>query len=280
MPLRSSEFQGRSVKEERGEEMARICPLFSGSTGNSYYIGTKSAGVLVDAGRSAKQMEGMLRSCEIDPLAVAGILITHEHTDHISGVRVLAKRYQIPVFASRGTLTALSGKLDGVHTYIVPDGLQLAGMTIQTFHTPHDCAESLGYRIKTHDDRVITVATDIGHLSEEVINGLLGADFVVLESNHDTMMLRDGSYPYYLQRRILSDRGHLCNDACAAFLVELAKTGTTRFLLAHLSRENNTRALALETALSALTAAGFAPGTDFILDAARESNSSGQSIIF
>ena len=260
--------------------MARLYPLFSGSKGNSYYIGSKSAGILVDAGRSAKQIDGMLKACGIDPFAIQGILVTHEHSDHVSGLRVFSKKYAIPVFASRGTLMALSGKLEGVSAYVIQDQLQLADMKIIPFRTPHDCAESLGYRIHTHDGRIITVATDIGHLSDDVRRGLLGSDFAVLESNHDLEMLASGSYPYYLKKRILSDRGHLCNKLCADFMVKLAQSGTTRFLLAHLSDENNTRALALNTAMSALTQAGFVSGSDFVLDAAEPANTAAKGILF
>lgn len=258
--------------------MARVCPLFSGSTGNSYYIGSRSAGILVDAGRSAKQIGNMLDNCGIDASAIQGIFITHEHSDHVSGLRVFAKKHSLPVFASKGTLSAL--QLEGVETCVATKGVQVADMEIDPFHIPHDCAEPLGFRIKSQDGRIVTVATDIGHLSEEVQEGLLGADFVVLESNHDEQMLRDGPYPYYLQQRILSNRGHLCNTSCAEFLPKLMKSGTRRFLLAHLSKENNTRAMALETAMSSLVQAGFISGEDFILDAARADNLSGNSILF
>lgn len=260
--------------------MARLCPLFSGSSGNSYYIGSRSAGVLIDAGRSARQIEGMLRSCGIDPLAVQGILVTHEHTDHVNGVRVFAKKYRLPIFASQGTLQALEGALADAETHVAVSGMQLAGMTVTPFHTSHDCAESLGFRIQTEDNRCFTLSTDLGCLSEEVIENLLGADFAVIESNHDVEMLRNGGYPYHLKRRILSDRGHLSNAACAAFLPELAKSGTKRFLLAHLSRENNTRAIALEASLSSLVRAGYVPDVDFLLDAAKPENAGGKAIIF
>lgn len=252
--------------------MARLCPLFSGSKGNSYYIGSKSAGILVDAGRSAKQIDGMLAACEIDPLAIQGIFITHEHTDHVSALRVFAKKYQLPIFASKGTLHALEGSVGDAVTYEVEADLQLADLNIHPFHTSHDCAEPLGFRICTGDQRVVTVCTDLGYLSDEVMENLLGSDFVVLESNHDVEMLRQGPYPWHLQKRILSDFGHLSNAVCAAFLPQLAKSGTTRMLLAHLSDENNSRTMALKTAMRALVTAGYIANQDFVLDAARPAN--------
>ena len=236
--------------------------------------------MLIDAGRSARQVDAMLKTCEIDPLAVQGILVTHEHTDHVNGLRVFAKKYGIPVFASGGTLNALGEALDCVETHVAEDGLQVAGMTVSPFHTSHDCAEPMGFRIKTEDNRIFTLATDLGFLSEEVEASLLGADFVVIESNHDVEMLRSGGYPYYLKKRILSDHGHLSNVTCAAVLPKLAQSGTRRFLLAHLSRENNSRQAALETALSSLVRAGLTENVDFLLDAAHPENALGKSIIF
>lgn len=260
--------------------MARLCPLFSGSSGNSYYIGSRSAGVLIDAGRSARQLDGMLQLCGIDPLAIQGILLTHEHSDHISGLQVFARKYKLPVYGSAGTLIALGEKLSGVEAHVAEPELELAGMSVTPFHTSHDCAEPLGYRIVTEDGRKLGFATDLGFLSETVKAQLLGADMVVIESNHDRDMLRHGGYPMYLKERILSDHGHLANDTCAAFLPELAKSGTRRFLLAHLSRENNTPSLAKEAALTALVRAGLSEHIDFLLDTAKPENPDGKSVIF
>ena len=260
--------------------MARLCPLFSGSSGNSYYIGSRSAGLLIDAGRSARQLDSMLKVCGVDPLAIQGILVTHEHSDHVSGLRVFARKYGLPVFASAGTLEAMEGTLEGVETHPAERGLQLAGMTVTPFSTSHDCAQPLGYRIDTADGRVFTLSTDLGYLSDEVKEHLLGTDFAVIESNHDLEMLRNGGYPYSLKKRILSDRGHLSNTACAAFLPELARSGTRRFLLAHLSAENNSPGAALETALGALTRAGYVKDVDYLLDTAHPENTAGTAVIF
>ena len=260
--------------------MARLCPLFSGSGGNSYYIGSRSAGLLIDAGRSARQLDRMLQRCGIDPMAIQGILITHEHSDHIAGVRVFAKKYGIPVFASQGTLLAMQPSLEGVESWVLEGPLQLAGMEATPFATPHDSAQSLGFRIQTADGRQFALATDLGVVTPCVREHLLGAEFVVLESNHDREMLRNGPYPAYLKRRILAGTGHLSNGDCAAFLPELARAGAKRFLLAHLSGENNTPSLARQEAVSALSAAGYQEGTGFWLDVAPVENQEGKSIIF
>ena len=217
--------------------MAELCPLFSGSTGNSYYIGSKSSGILVDIGRSCKQVTTVMQRCGIDPLSVQGILITHEHSDHISGLRVFASKYHIPVFASKGTLGALEsmGILnDKYPAYTIEDTLELAGMHVNAFRTPHD---------------------DIG-------------------------MLRTGPYPYSLKRRILSDFGHLSNTACADLLPELFEDGTKHFLLAHLSRENNTPDIARQTAVCGMQMAGVENAEDYILQVAPIENLTGGAITF
>ena len=261
--------------------MAELCALYSGSTGNSYFIGSKSAGVLVDIGRSAKQTTNILKRCAVDPLAVCGILITHEHSDHVSGLRVFASRYNIPVFASAGTLGALRSMriLDGSFpAYTLEDALELGGMQITAFRTPHDCAESCGYRIRTADGKTVTVATDLGYITPEIEENLLGADLAVLESNHDIGMLRTGPYPYALKRRILSDCGHLSNVACAEMLPTLFENGTKHFMLAHLSRENNTPDIARQTAVCGLQMAGIEDG--YILDVAPIENPDGRTVVF
>ncbi|MDF2631893.1 MAG: fold metallo-hydrolase [Caproiciproducens sp.] len=264
--------------------MARFCPLFSGSSGNSYYIGSAGSGILIDAGRTAKQLTNMLDLCGIDINAVKAIFVTHEHSDHVKGLRVFASRCHIPVYSSPGTLNALEGMgcLDGKFPVGVIDekGLECADMVIRTFRTSHDSAESVGYRIQTHDGRNVGFSTDLGFMSDAVRGELTGADLVVLESNHDVGMLKNGPYPYPLKQRILSDTGHLSNLACADELCGLAGKGTTRFVLAHLSSENNTPELAYQTALCSLSLAGLKEGTDYQLSVAPKENAAGKVMIF
>ena len=264
--------------------MARIFPLYSGSSGNSYYIGTEKSGILVDVGKSARQTEQLLRGGGFFPERVQGIFITHEHTDHIAGVRVLASRYKIPVYASGGTIEALlaNGTLQEKIPFgvISSEGVECAGLQVFPFPISHDCAEGFGYRIETPDGRRIAVATDMGTVTPQAEQGISGCDFVVIESNHDVNMLKSGPYPYPLKRRILSDYGHLSNDVCADRVLRLIYTGSTRFMLAHLSRENNTPRTAYERTLGELCRAGLRKNVDFQLMVAPRINERCQSVIF
>lgn len=256
--------------------MAKICPLFSSSKGNSIYVGDDNSGILVDAGKSAKQIELALSENNINVKNIKGIFVTHEHSDHVQGVKIFASRYNIKVFSSKGTFKALEEKgiLNGKFPFeIVSDnGTEISGMYVKPFKTPHDCVDSVGYIINTTDDKKAVIATDIGHVSDNIKNAAANADAVVIESNHDIRMLQNGAYPYYLKKRILSDRGHLSNEACAEILPFLIKKGTKKFILAHLSQENNIPELAFETAICSLKAHNMKYNVDFQLHVAPVQN--------
>ncbi len=252
--------------------MSKFATLYSGSSGNCTYIGGSRGGILIDAGVSAKAIVTGLSSIGSDISEVEAIFVTHEHGDHIRGITVLCAKHGIPVYATGGTLSGMG--VTGHEPYLCSEmngAVEAAGMEISNFSTLHDTRESCGYRVKTADGRIVAVCTDLGLITDEVKAALTGADLVMLESNHDIMMLQNGPYPYPLKRRVMSDTGHLSNAVCADILPELLQSGATRFMLAHLSKENNFPQLALETSKSTLTLSGFTAGKDYILEVAAPS---------
>ena len=259
--------------------MLRYCSLFSGSGGNCTYVGTAEGGILVDVGVSARRIETALRQRDIDPKSIRAVFVTHEHSDHVAGLQVLCKHYNWPVLASEGTLDALSegGKLAcSQRVYLMETGQKIAvgDLQITPFDSPHDSRHCFGYRVDSAD-RSMAVATDLGYMADSVRQGITGCHLVHIESNHDPEMLRNGPYPYYLQQRILGQGGHLSNGACAAVLPELVASGTTRFVLAHLSGHNNTPALAQRCATQGLAQAGMAVGRDCLLTVAEPEGTQG-----
>ena len=258
--------------------MARFCPLFSGSSGNCLYVGTGESGLLIDAGVSARRIERALLAREIAPNSISAVLVTHEHNDHVSGLRVLCKKLHIPVYASEGTCAALRRyALLEPETPCVPIAWKqtIGEFVVEVFATSHDTPFSSGYRIALPDGRTVGVATDLGIVTPTVREHLQGCDLIHIESNHDVRMLENGPYPYPLKRRILSDNGHLSNLACAKELPALVKAGTTRIFLGHISKENNMPELAYATAQAELTACGFTENIDYVLRTAPPENEGG-----
>ncbi len=256
--------------------MLRYCSLFSGSSGNCTYVGTAEGGLLIDVGVSAKRIVTALEQREIDPASIKGVLITHEHSDHVAGLRVLGKRFGWPVVASEGTLDALT-EGDKTHSgqplFVVAPGqrVAVAGLHVTAFSTPHDSRACLGFRVDG-GDRSLAVATDMGYMTQEVMDAITGCQLIHIESNHDPEMLRCGPYPYSLQQRILGQGGHLSNEACAQALPTLVAAGATRIALSHLSQHNNTPNLARDTAVASLASAGAKVGQDCLVWVSPEAN--------
>jgi phosphoribosyl 1,2-cyclic phosphodiesterase len=215
----------------------------------------------------------------VEESAVKAVFLTHEHVDHVAGLSVFLKRNNIPVYASAGTLLSLrkKGVLTDCHTDFTlnDEGVEVNGLFIKPFKTSHDCADGRGYIVTGSDgSSKVAVATDTGIVTPEIINSITGCNLVYIESNHDVNMLKNGSYHFELKKRILSDKGHLSNDACAEVLRALVNKGTTQFVLAHLSEENNTPHLAYDTSINALLEMGALVNRDFQLRVAEPENNS------
>ncbi|MCH5192998.1 MAG: MBL fold metallo-hydrolase [Oscillospiraceae bacterium] len=247
--------------------MARLYPLFSSSSGNCTYIGSSNAGILIDDGVSFARLKKALEINGLSLSSVKAVFITHEHSDHIKGLDMLTKKISVPVFAQDSTLEYLLGKnmLHGEH-YDIKQGVEICGYRVEPFATSHDTPQSCGYKITMSDGKTAAVCTDLGYVSEEVENALDGTSCVLLESNYDIEMLRNGPYPYYLKTRIFGNTGHLSNPDSGKFAARLIGSGTTHIILGHLSQHNNTPAIAEQTVVSCLDK--FKRNSDYILSVA------------
>ena len=252
--------------------MAEFISLYSGSSGNSSVVRCGQQYLIIDMGKGVRTTSAALKALGLAVSDCAGILVTHEHSDHVKGLSTFLKKNPLPVYGAAATLDFLDAN------GIVPASCELRELEgreedigafgVQGFPTSHD-VPCVGYRIRTPDGKTMTIATDLGVLTAPVHEALSGCDLVALESNYDLHMLRSGPYPYYLRARIESNRGHLSNDECSAKVLELIQEGCKKFALCHLSQENNTPALALQTVFNTLGVAGVVPEKDCIVQAQR-----------
>jgi phosphoribosyl 1,2-cyclic phosphodiesterase len=236
----------------------RIAVLASGSSGNAILISSNSTSVLVDAGISARRLIRGAGELGVPPESIDAVLVTHEHSDHVAGLSTLTKRLGLPVVASRGTHQAIRARVGGESERVEVEAgreYEIGDLSIAPFATSHDCEEPLGFSIGDGASRA-AIATDLGIVGRNVRRHLLEADCAVLEFNHDERMLLEGSYPWYLKQRILSNVGHLSNATAADELKRAGDAPLSLLILAHLSSENNEAELAREAALGALERAG------------------------
>ena len=223
-----------------------ICAIASGSNGNCYYIGNQNSAVLVDAGISFKQILQRMNERNLDPAKIKALFITHEHSDHISGARVLGKRLRVPVYLTAKTwYGAYKNQRPDYPSFFEPgDVVETGNFWVHTFPKNHDAAEPCSFRVQ-YGEKSVGVFTDIGEPCENVRNHLEQCHALFLETNYDEKMLWDGSYPYFLKKRVASDVGHLSNDQAFQLLQNHAGSELKYVLLSHISKENNTPATAL-----------------------------------
>lgn len=229
----------------------RFCPLFSGSSGNSTLLEALGTRLLIDAGLPARTISQALAAVDVDPSTISAILITHEHSDHINGVGAMSRKYNIPVYANAKTWQGMAEKLGNIsprnqRVFETNTDFYIKELNIIPFKTPHDAAESVGFSVSCREGR-ISVMTDIGHVDNRLFSAVENSDLLLIEANHDIEMLKTGCYPYPLKQRILSSTGHLSNEAAGIALSKLYLRGINNVILGHLSKENNTEPLALET---------------------------------
>lgn len=256
-----------------------FCSLYSGSSGNSILIGSENAKILIDAGMPGKKLDEALLSVGHKGPEIDGIFITHEHSDHIKGVGILSRKYDIPIYANANTWSAMESSLGKIkeHNIRIMDRrstVNIKDLSIKSFNIPHDAIAPVGYTVYC-DGKQASVATDFGTYTEEIRDNIKDSEIILLESNHDVNMLKFGPYPYTLKRRILSEVGHLSNEDCGEAVVNLAKYKSgKKIFLGHLSGTNNHPDLAYQTVLNCLNEKGIVQGEDLYLSMASRSNPS------
>ncbi len=250
--------------------MIKFQSIVSGSSGNCTLVCCNNTKILIDCGISGKKITAYLNDMNINPMEIDGILVTHEHIDHTSGVGIMSRKFNIPVIASEGTWEGMNiGKISEencrIFTKTIP--FEIGSMIIKPFDIPHDAEQPTGYIINA-DGKKLAVATDIGHITDTVTDNLKGCNAVILESNYDEHMLQTGPYPQNLKNRISGKKGHLANKDAGTLATYLAQNGTKHIMLGHLSNENNSPEIAFSEVARELEFSGIQPGKDVLLSVA------------
>lgn len=243
--------------------------LASGSTGNAFYVGTDKHSLLVDAGLSGKQLELLFKDISKEIKHLSGILVTHEHSDHIKGLGVLARKYKLPIYANEKTWQAMERNIGEIPTeqkFIFQMGSvkTFGNIDVESFGVSHDAAEPMFYAFH-HEGKKVVLITDTGYVSDRMKGTIENADAYVFESNHDVSMLQMGHYPWSIKRRILSDVGHVSNEDAALAMSDVIGDRTKRIYLAHLSKDNNLKDLARMSVKQTLESKGYVVGEQFDL---------------
>lgn len=238
--------------------MLNFCSLYSGSSGNSLFVETEDTKLLIDAGVSSKKIETALNELSVNPTDINGILVTHEHSDHVQGLGTFAKKFHLPVFVNQKTLDAMpkqKEKLEEkyIHFFNLNEKFEIGDLKIKPFAIPHDATNPCGFNIMK-EDKKISIATDIGHMTKEIMKHLENSLFLLLEANYDPEVLMYSHYPYPLKNRIAGPTGHLSNELAGKTIAYLLQSGLQEAMLGHLSKESNFPELAYKTVVEELMA--------------------------
>lgn len=257
--------------------MFNFCSLYSGSSGNSLFVETSNTKILVDAGVSCKKIENALEDINVDPTSLNGILVTHEHIDHVQSLGTLSKKYDLPVFVNQETLDAMPKQRDkiaekNVKLFKVTENFSIGDLEIKPFSIPHDAANPCGFNI-LKENKKISIATDIGHMTKNILNNLEESLFIMLEANYDPEILKCSSYPFNLKTRISGPTGHLSNELAGKTITYLLQSGLKNAMLGHLSKESNFPELAYQTVLDELLSTNYDENNFKLSVASRDSHS-------
>lgn len=233
--------------------MFKFCNLYSGSSGNCSFVGTDNINILVDCGESQKKISNALESIGKNISNIDAIIVTHEHSDHVKNLGAISKKYNIPVYANKKTFENMPEQTSLIDeknrkVFNTDDHFEIGGLKIFPFHIPHDAADPCGYNIYNRDKK-ISIATDIGHMDNSILNKLEESHFLLLESNYEPEILKYAKYPYYLKQRIAGPNGHLSNQEAGLTITRLIHSGVNNIMLGHLSKQTNFPELAYKTVM-------------------------------
>lgn len=250
--------------------MIKFQSLLSSSSGNSTYLTDDTTHILIDCGAPIRYIEKCLARLNVSPAHLSGVFVTHAHSDHVAAAGSLAKKYNLPIFATEETFSLSGRYLSNINRKSAKiisagDDVIIGDMVVHVFSIPHDVSGAVSYTVRDRESK-FGIATDSGHISKEIIESLAGCESVIVEANHDVDMLMSGPYPYPLKKRILSDSGHLSNTLCGELCVNLAGLGTKSFWLGHLSEKNNLPNIAYKEVHKILTENGYNVGIDVALN--------------
>ena len=231
--------------------MATFVSLISGSSGNATFVSDGKTNLLIDCGMSGAKLKESLHAIDVMPESIDALLITHEHVDHTKGAGVISRRYNIPIYTTQGTHTSMD----------------IGNIGIRPFAIPHDATQPVGFNFMIGDEKY-SLATDIGKITKSILEKITGSKKILLESNHDVEMLKCGTYPYPLKRRILGEYGHLSNETASKVALHLVQNGTEHIMLGHLSKENNRPEIAMLETYNLLSQSGVDVGKDMTLQVA------------